>query len=66
MKIMIHYKPIIENLFLNLKKEKNKNFSILVGVEMNLTVNKNITYENISNILTNGGLGNDIIIISKK
>lgn len=47
------------------KFEKNKNFSILVGVEMNLTVNKKITHDEISNILTNGGLGNDIIIISK-
>lgn len=46
------------------KFEKNKNFSILVGVEMNLTVNKNIKHDYISDILTNGGLGN-IIIISK-
>lgn len=47
------------------KFEKDKNFSILVGVEMNLTVNKNITYEGISNTLTNSSLGNDITIISK-
>lgn len=47
------------------KFEKDKNFSILVGVEMNLTVNKNITHDEISNILTNGGLGNDITIIPK-
>lgn len=47
------------------KFEKNKNFSILVGVEMNLTVNKNITYENISDILTKSSLGNDITIIPK-
>ena len=46
------------------KFEKDKNFSILVGVEMNLTVNKNITHEDISEILTNGGLGNNIKIIS--
>lgn len=46
------------------KFEKDKNFSILVGVEMNLTVNKNIKHEDISKILTNGGLGN-IKIISK-
>lgn len=44
------------------KFEKNKNFSILVGVEMNLTVNKNIKHEYISDILTNGGLGNGITI----
>jgi len=47
------------------KFEKNKNFSILVGVEMNLTVNKNITHEYISDILTKSSLGNDITIISK-
>lgn len=47
------------------KFEKNKNFSILVGVEMNLTVNKNTTYDEISDILTNSGLGNDITIIPK-
>ena len=49
------------------KFEKDKKFSILVGVEMNLTGNKNITYEDISKILTNGGLGlsNDNIIIPK-
>ena len=49
------------------KFEKDKNFSTLVGVEMNLTVNKDITHENISKILTNGGLGlsNNNIIIPK-
>lgn len=49
------------------KFEKDKNFSILVGVEMNLTVNKNITHDHISKILTNGGLGlsNNNIIIPK-
>lgn len=47
------------------KFEKDKNFSILVGVEMNLTVNKNITYEDISKILTDNGLGNNIRIIPK-
>lgn len=49
------------------KFEKNKNFSILVGVEMNLTVNKNIKHKDISKILTNGGLGlsDDNIIIPK-
>lgn len=46
------------------KFEKDKNFSILVGVEMNLTVNKNIKHDDISEILRNGGLGN-ITIISK-
>ena len=47
------------------KFEKDKNFSILVGVEMNLTVNKKTTYENISDILTKSSLGNNITIISK-
>lgn len=49
------------------KFEKDKNFSILVGVEMNLTGNKDITHEYISYVLTNGGLGlsNDNIIIPK-
>jgi hypothetical protein len=47
------------------KFEKNKNFSILVGVEMNLTVNKNTTYDDISDILTKSSLGNDITIIPK-
>lgn len=49
------------------KFEKDKNFSILVGVEMNLTVNKNIKHKDISKILTNGGLGlsDDNIIIPK-
>ena len=46
------------------KFEKDKKFSILVGVEMNLTVNKNITHKDISEILENGVLGN-ITIISK-
>ena len=49
------------------KFEKDKKFSILVGVEMNLTGNKDIKHKDISKILTNGGLGlsDDNIIIPK-